>query len=163
MMSGYSYFGAVLYIISLAWVIFVPILCGVNNNANTVVYWLDRVLQHHRSSNLILIAFVLVEVILIPVSLVLPLRLFWKQSRLEHLLGPTVGVMYGLWTITLLLTLPYIGSYPNLPGILLGSILSRGTNQGAAYYLGTFCANTAIGSVVGWIIFRGLQRPTKFE
>lgn len=146
-------------LVCILWVLFVPATYAFTLDDNIFVNWLDRMTNRGRFSSAVLAAFFAFEVILIPVGLTCLFRFAWDR-KLGCCFGPVAGLVVGLWTTTLLITLPYIGVYPNILSAHVGSLLSRGSNQGPAYYLGAFATNVVIWPLVGWLIFRRKRVPT---
>lgn len=133
------------------WIFVVPATYIVTLNENIFVNYLDRI----GFSNWLLALFVLYELLLIPISLTQIFRFIWSRHTLGHVFGIVVGISFGLWATTLLLTLPYIGVYPNIPSAIVGTLLSRGSNKDAAFYLSAFVTNMVMWPIVGWLIFGG--------
>jgi hypothetical protein len=87
---------------------------------------------------------------------VLQLRARVRSSSRIGLLG---GALFGLWCNTQFLALPYIGAYPSLPGLILGSALIGGANQGPLYCLSVLASNAVLWALVGWFLCPRMMRP----
>jgi hypothetical protein len=77
--------------------------------------------------------------------------LFWAFERLRSkvLWGAIAGAAFGLWVASLHYTLPYLGTYPNLPAFLVVDLAARGLGRGfPSHSLGWM----ALASVLLWAL-----------
>jgi hypothetical protein len=61
----------------------------------------------------------------LPVGCLLGLHWAHDRIRLKILFGTLAGAIGGLWLGSLLLTVPYLGGYPNLPAFFAGMVVRR--------------------------------------
>jgi hypothetical protein len=96
----------------------------------------------------------LLEFPIIPAGLIVGLILLIGARPRWSRFGAAVGLALGLWLTTAALGIPYCGFYPNLPALLLLTLLS-GLNQGPdprITFAVIFVTNLVIYPTVGCLI-----------
>ena len=140
----------------LVWVIAVPVAYMLTFDDDIATrFWGSG---PSRTGLIVFTIYVLAQFTFIPLCLVLGLLVARPLVRRSDLYGAICGVVLAFWLSTLMLAIPYLGTYPNLLGAIVGSIMSGGINKGPSYYMGVMLTNIIIWplilAIVGWIIAR---------
>jgi hypothetical protein len=112
------------------------------------------------SSRPILVALILAALSLVNTAGLLCAAFGMSTLKPLETYGPTLGLLVGLWANVQFLLAPYVGAYPSLPAVMIGSAVSGGTNAGPSYYITVLVANSAIWTVAGYV-FSFLARPAQ--
>ncbi len=148
----------------LVWVIAVPVAYMLTLDDEIATRWFLCNSGLSGTGMIVLaIIYVLAQFIFIPLCLVLGLIVARPLVRRSDLYGAICGVVLGFWLSTLMLAIPYVGTYPNLLGALVGSIMSGGSNMGPSYYMGVILTNIVIWPLILAIVGGMIERMYNSE
>lgn len=141
----------------LVWVIAVPVAYMLTLDDDIATrFWGNS--GPSRTGMIVFTIYVLAQFTFIPLCLVLGLLVARPLIRRSDLYGAICGVVLAFWLSTLMLALPYVGTYPNILGALVGSIMSGGSNMGPSYYMGVILTNIVIWPLILAIVGGMIER-----
>ena len=143
--------------LAFAWVTGVPVYYALTLDQSRIVSF-SRSLTDR--SFLQSIVFLLVQFAVIPCGLVVGSRVLWRQIRSRAWRGVEAGLAFGMWASTVLLVVPYVGTYPSLPTASFASLVTGGLRAGSAYYLSVLAANALIYPFLGALVLLSLKGPS---
>lgn len=121
--------------VCLLWVTFIPIAGILDPWGNIPLSWFPGYLNLLNG---------LVTTTVIPIGLGFGLLRTWQKAQRPILFGIGAGFLFGMWLDTVMLVLPYIGAYPNLIGLIIGSAWSGAVNNGPYFLWGIFLTNAVL-------------------
>lgn len=103
--------------------------------------------------------FLLTQFVVIPLGLVLGLRMLWRRVHSRAWRGNVAGLAFGMWASTVLLVVPYLGTYPNIPPACIALLITGGPSAGSTYYLTVLAANAVIYPLLGALLALSVRQP----
>jgi hypothetical protein len=97
--------------------------------------------------------------LLVPMLLVAAIAVPWSRGTRGTGYGLLAGFAFALWASLCYLVVPWVGLYPNLPGVCLAAVVD-GVGEEATW-VGELCVhlvNFVLWPLLGWVLFR-LPRP----
>jgi hypothetical protein len=122
--------GPLLGLASLIW-LFALVIAQIilsDNSGETIASWPSKIGRNGEYpfvGVVLLGVYVFVNIFGLPLGCLLGARWAYDRIRPKILLGTLAGAIGGLWLGSLLLTVPYMGFYPNLPAFMVGMVLHR--------------------------------------
>ena len=96
----------------------------------------------------------------VPVGLGMDIWRDWNISTKKIIVGLRAGLLLGAWFTTLIITVDYLGFYPNIIGALIGVLISGSQNFGLGFWMSIYLTNLLLWPLVGmalvWLVQRGI-------
>ena len=92
--------------------------------------------------------------LLVPGILAITFIFFLMRSKSRCYFGLLLGLGLGVWASLCWLLIPYMGAYPNLPGLLLMLIFTSSPVDTLAEELFVHAVNFTLWPMAGWAVFR---------
>ena len=77
----------------------------------------------------------------VPVGLGMGIKRVWKNSTRNLIVELEAGLILGAWLTTLMITVDYLGAYPNIIGGLIGVLIGGFQNFGLGFWMGLYLTN----------------------
>lgn len=150
-------------VVCLVWVIGVPLYYVVTLD-QSIVEGIPHSFVHITRGvvprELALLFFLFGQFVMVPFGLVLGVRLLWRRVHARAWRGVVAGLVFWLWASTLLFSVPYLGGYPNLPGLVIALLVVGDPSAGSSFYLTVLGANAVIYPLAGArMLHRKLPNP----
>lgn len=141
------------------WIVVTPTIYLINHHPETISQYFSMT----KLPSWVFGAWWLASYTLVPWLLVSASVRLFRLGMKPRTLGIILGVAAALWATTLLLTFGYGGGYANLFSAFLGSVASRGVNDGPAYYVTVLVSNMVFWPIVCWLIVWWISRKRRMH